>query len=131
MKRIGYRSSAVVFTLCALIATTVSVRAGEVVRSERTILNNLLAAVEANDYVLFLRDASPQVKAGLTKQMLEGVSVQVAPHMKQGYEVVYMGSLTQQGSEVFLWKLKYRAERDDTLAKLVIKDGQVTGFWLQ
>ena len=78
-----------------------------------------------------LRDASPQVKAGLTKQMLEGVSVQVAPHMKQGYEVVYMGSLTQQGSEVFLWKLKYRAERDDTLAKLVIKDGQVTGFWLQ
>jgi len=131
MTKTGYRSCVVVFTLCALIATSISVRADEIVKSERMILNNLLGAVEANDYAAFLTDASPEVKAGITKQMLEGVSAQVAPHMKQGYEVVYLGSLAQQGCEVFLWKLTYREKRDETLAKLVIKDGQVAGFWLQ
>jgi hypothetical protein len=131
MTKTGYRSNVVVFTLCALIVTSMSVRAAEIVKSERMILNNLLAAVEANDYAAFLTDASPEVKAGITKQMLEGVSVQVAPHMQQGYEVAYFGNLTQQGCGVYLWKLTYRDKRDDTLAKLVIKDGQVAGFWLQ
>ena len=73
----------------------------------------------------------PEVKAGLTKQMLEGVSVQVAPHMKKGYEVAYLGNLTQAGCEVHLWKVTYQDGHDDTLARLVLKGRNVAGFWLQ
>lgn len=61
---------------------------------ERALLSALLAAVEGNDYDAFLKDATPELKAALTKQMLEGVSAQVAPHMKKGCEVLYLGNLT-------------------------------------
>lgn len=131
MGRSWYRSIVVVSVLCALTAGAIWCHAAEIERTERGLLNNLLTAVEANDYEAFLKDATPEVKAALTKQMLEGVSAQVAPHMKKGYEVLYLGNLTQQGCEVHLWKLTYRDGHDDTLAKLVLKNGKVAGFWLQ
>lgn len=100
-------------------------------KPERAMLDDILAAVEANDYDAFLKDATAEVKAGLTPKMLEGVSAQVAPHMKKGYEATYLGSLRQQGSDVRLWKLSFQDGSDDVLAKLVIKDAKVAGFWLQ
>jgi len=131
MKRKLYTAMGVVLAVCALHMTTALCEAGETQKPERVILNNLLAATERNDYDAFLKDASAQVKAALTKQMLAGVSAQVAPHMKKGYEVAYLGRLSQQGCEVHLWKITYRDGHDDTLAKLVLKDGKVAGFWLQ
>jgi hypothetical protein len=95
------------------------------------MLDKLLKSVEENDYAAFVADGTDEFKAGLTKQMLEGVSAQIAPRMKKGYECSYLGQLRQQGCEVYLWKLTYKDGDDDTLAKLVIKDGKVAGFWLQ
>ena len=63
--------------------------------------------------------------------MLQAVSGQIAPHMKNGYVLTYLGQLRQQGCEVHLWKLTCRDGRDDTLAKLVLKDGKVAVFLLQ
>ena len=97
----------------------------------RLVLDKLLKAVEANDYESFVADGTDAVKAGLTKQMLEGVSNQLSPRLKKGYTCSYLGELKQQGCQVYLWKLTYKDGEDDTLAKLVLKDGKVAGFWLQ
>jgi hypothetical protein len=51
--------------------------------------------------------------------------------MKKGYETTYMGALSQQNCQVYLWKLIYKDGGDDTLAKLAVQDGKVAGFWLQ
>jgi len=99
--------------------------------STRPVLDKLLKAVEANDYDSFVADGTAEVKAGLTKQMLEGVSVQMAPRMKQGYHAEFLGVLKQQGCQVYLWKLTYKDGGDDTLARLALKNGKVAGFLLQ
>jgi hypothetical protein len=97
----------------------------------RPVLERLLKAVEANDYDSFVADGTPEVKAALTKQMLEGVSAQMAPRMKKGYDATYLGELKQQGCQVYLWKLTYKDGGDDTLARLSLKTGKVAGFLLQ
>jgi hypothetical protein len=97
----------------------------------RPVLDKLLKAVEANDYDSFVADGTDAVKAGLTKQMLEGVSKQLAPRLKKGYTCSYLGELKQQDCRVCLWKLAYKDGGDDTLAKLVLKDSKVAGFLLQ
>ena len=99
--------------------------------SARPVLDKLLKAVEANDYDSFVADGTAEVKAALTKQMLEGVSAQMAPRMKKGYDATYLGELKQSGCKVYLWKLAYKDGRDDTLARLSLKDGKVAGFLLQ
>ncbi len=98
---------------------------------ETAVLNKLLRAIEANDYDSFVADGTPEVKAALTKQMLEGVSAQMAPRMKKGYNATYLGELKQGGCQVYLWKLAYKDGGDDTLARLTLKNGKVAGFLLQ
>jgi hypothetical protein len=97
----------------------------------RAVLDKLLKATEANDYDSFVADGTDVFKAALTKQMLAGVSGQLSPRMKKGYRCTYLGELSQRGCQVFLWKLAFKDAGDDTLAKLVLKDGKVAGFWLQ
>jgi hypothetical protein len=106
-------------------------RAGDPVEPGRATPDKLLRAVEANDYDSFVADANDVFKAALTKPLLQSVSVQFAPRLKKGYACSYFGELTQQGCRVLLWKVTYKGGGDDTLAKLVLKDGKVAGFWLQ
>jgi hypothetical protein len=116
---------------CALFFGINPLCAREVETPAKKILSKLLNAVEDNDYNSFVEDGSAEFKAGLTKQMLGGVSQQLSSRMKAGYETYYLGQLKQQGCEVHLWKLVYGDGGDDTLAKLALKDGKVAGFWLQ
>ena len=114
-----------------LALSALSCLAGETVEPGRATLDKLLRAVEANDYVGFVSDGSDAFKAGITKPMLQGVSGQLSMRMKKGYACSFLGELTQQGCRVLLWRLAYKDGGDDTLAKLVFKDGKVAGFWLQ
>ena len=104
-------------------------RAGE--PAERGTLDKLLRAVEANDYDSFVADGTDVFKASMTKPILEGVSDQLSPRLKQGYACAFLGELKQQGYRVLLWKIAYKNGGDDTLAKLVLSDGKVAGFRLQ
>ena len=105
--------------------------AGNAPETARPVLDKLLTAVAANDYANFVLDGTAAFKAGITKQMLEGVSAQLSPRLAKGYETTFLGDLKQQGAQVCLWKLAYKDGGDDTLAKLVLQDGKVAGFWLQ
>lgn len=127
-KIIGILAAVVVVGLALAAAPS---PAEKPVEPGRAVLDKLLKAVEANDYDSFMADGTDGFKAGLTKQMLKGVSGQLAPRMKKGYTCQYLGELKQQGYQILLWKLTYADGGDDTLAKLVLQDKKVAGFWLQ
>ncbi len=130
MRRQMYKT-VMVSMVCSLCMATTLCSARETEAPEQTMLDNLLTAIQQNDYLAFLQDATPKVKAGLTKRVFAGVRSQFAPRMQQGYELSYLGSLKQKGCEVQLWKVTYRDKQDDTLAKLALQDGKLAGFWLQ
>jgi hypothetical protein len=94
-----------------------------------TIFTKLLKAVENNDLDRFIEDGDNQFKTAITKRVLESVNAIVAPHMKKGYEVIRLGTLNQQGCQVYLSKLVFKDGSDDVLAKLALRDGKVAGFW--
>jgi hypothetical protein len=103
----------------ALLMGIASVIAANAEPGETRILKKLLGAVEVNDYDSFVADGNAAFKAGLTKQMLESVSIQLSTRMKKGYDTTYLGQLKQQWGQVYLWKLVYKDDGDDTLVKLV------------
>lgn len=96
-----------------------------------TIGTRIFHAVEQNDLDSFVADGDNQFKAAITKQMFEGVNAMVAPRMKKGYEVIPLGTLNQQGCQVYLRKLVFKDGGDDILARLAVRDGKVAGFWFQ
>jgi hypothetical protein len=128
-RRVIVGVSGVVCVWLAMSATACF--AEKTVEPGRAVLDKLLKATEANDYDSFVADGTDTFKAALTKPMFEGVSAQLSPRMKKGYQSSYLGELSQQGCRVLLWKLVFKDGGDDTLVKLVLKDGKVAGFWLQ
>ena len=96
-------------------------------------LNTLLeTAIATNNYNALIANAAPALKTRITKETFTQVSTQLSPRLKKGYKLQYLGSLRQQEVEVFLWKIIYQDGGDDLLvARLVIQENKVAGFWFQ
>jgi hypothetical protein len=98
--------------------------------SERT-LDMLLTAIATNNYDALVANAAPALKTRITKETFAQVTTQLSPRLRKGYKPQYLGSLKQQGVDVFLWKITFQDGGDDLLARLVIQEGKVAGFWFQ
>jgi hypothetical protein len=95
-----------------------------------TTMKGMLAAAQADSLPDFVAAGDPAFKAGMTKPMLDNVSQQLAPRLKQGYTTSFLGRLNQHGFTVYLWKLQFKDGKDDVLVTLAARDGRVGGFWL-
>ena len=113
-----------------LIATALPCNA-QAPAAPEALMKKLMTAVENNDYASFVADGIPEFKAGVTPQILEGVSLQIASRMKQGYECVYLTEMKQREFNIYLWKAVFKDGGDDALIKMVVLIDQVAGFWIQ
>lgn len=116
--------------IAAAVFTTVSASA-EPDQTTQTIFKNLMAATVSDNYDGFIAECDAAMKAALTKPMLEGVSKQIEPRAKQGYNAEYLGELNQHGYKMHLWRLSFKDSGDDVLATLSVKDGKAGGFYLR
>jgi hypothetical protein len=118
------------FIITAATAVTIASVHAEPDQPTQTLFKNLMAATVSNNYDGFISECNDVMKAGLTKPMLEGVSKQIEPRARQGYEAHYLGELNQRGYKVHLWRLNFKDAGDDVLATLSVKDGKAGGFYL-
>ncbi len=125
LKRAG-----IVAALIMLVWTSILNAATEGPSTEGTV-HALLAAIATNNYDAFIANAAPVLKTRITKETFTQVSTQLSPRLKKGYKLQYLGSLKQQGVEVFLWKITYTDGGDDMLARLVMQESMVAAFWFQ
>jgi hypothetical protein len=95
------------------------------------MMKNMLAAVQANSLQDFVAAGDMSFKTGMTAPMLDAVSKQMAPRLKQGYTSTYVGKLNQYGYTVYLWKLEFKDGKDDFLATMAVRNGEVGGFWFR
>jgi hypothetical protein len=94
-------------------------------------LRKMLAALQSASYDEFLSDAEPPFREALKRTTFDAVSAQMAPRLKGGYALTFLGTLSQVGYAVNLWKITFKDGKDDVLAKISTKDGKVGGFFLQ
>ena len=91
----------------------------------------MLGALMKGDYQAFVAAGTPELRQKLTLALFDKVAGDYVPRLKTGYGLASLGSLRQAGCEVWLWRLRFTAGGDDVLMRLVMKDGQVAGLWLQ
>ena len=119
------------FIITAATALKIASAHAEPDQTTQTIFKNLMTATVSDNYDGFIAECDAAMKAALTKPMLEGVSKQIEPRAKQGYDAQYLGELKRKGYRVHLWRLKFKDGGDDALATLSVKDGKAGGFLLQ
>jgi hypothetical protein len=116
--------------LCLVFSVSLCM-AGDSSELYHPILDKLLKAVETNDYYRFVSDGTFLFKAELTQEKFKNACDKFSSRLKKGYDCSYLGELKQKDFQILLWKLTYKDGGDDTLARLVLKDGKVAGFWFQ
>ena len=94
-----------------------------------TTMKKMLAAVQANSLQDFVAAGDMAFKTGMTVPLLDAVSRQMAPRLKQGYTTAFLGKLNQFGYAVYLWKVEFKDGKDDYLVKMAVRNGEVGGFW--
>jgi len=99
--------------------------------SSERVLNTILTVISTNDYDGLIANAAPALETKITKETFAQVSTQLSPRLKKGYKLQYFGTIKQQGVVVFVWKITYQDGGDDVLARLVIRENKVAGFWFQ
>jgi hypothetical protein len=88
----------------------------------------ILDATASGNYELFTTVGDLSYKAGITKQMFEGVSEQLAPRMKKGYSITYFGHLKQDNYQIYLWKLSFEDCGDEFVARMTMNGDKVAGI---
>ncbi|BAZ06163.1 hypothetical protein [Calothrix sp. NIES-3974] len=91
-------------------------------------LQIILDATASGNYELFTTVGNSFHKAGITKQMFEGVSEQLAPRMEKGYSITYFGRLQQNVFHIYLWKLSFEDGGDEFVARMAMDGDKVAGI---
>lgn len=92
----------------------------------------LLSATEANDIVKFESICDATMQEAITPELLQQVSTQVAPLLKQGYTKQFFGTIDRISVKTYYWKIDLQKEGSpDLLAELSIVDDKVAGFLIR
>ncbi len=94
-------------------------------------MQKMLGAIQTKSLADFVEAGDASFRAGMSQAMLDGVSAQFGPRLKQGYSATFLGRLNQQGYAVYLWKLEFKDGGDDRLVTMAVKNGKVGGFFLR
>jgi len=121
--------------LIVLLAVTLTLSSGvfaaDADATQRATFDRLIHAIQANDRDAFLKDASEEVKKGITPDVLSSVSHNMAPHLAKGFDSAYLTRLNQKGCTVDLWKLTFKDGSDDSAIRVVTQDGKLVGFFIE
>ena len=95
------------------------------------VLVKMIEAVKAQSYDDFLADADAKFKSQFSRQQFEGICGLYTAPLRKGYRLEYLGQLRQRGAFVYLWKVSVVDGQDESLVRLAMKDGKVSGVWVQ
>ncbi len=122
-KRLGLASALLLLSSAAILA--------EEPPDERALFESLLKALEERSREDFVREADANFASAINRQAFNQMADFFAPRLEKGFELEYLGSLDKPGAKVHLWKIVYEDGGDDTLAKLVKRNGEIAGFGLE
>jgi hypothetical protein len=89
-----------------------------------------MTAIENNDYAAFIAKGSNDFKK-IPQASFAGVVRQLAPRLKAGYTSQFVTTIKQGGQTLHLWKLSFTDKGDDAMAKIVVDQDKILGFWIQ
>jgi len=91
-------------------------------------LQTILDVTASGNYDLFTTVDTSSYKSGITRQMFEGVSEQLAPRMAEGYTTTYFGHLKQLHYQIYLWKLSFEDGGDEFVIRMTMDGDNVAGI---
>ncbi len=99
----------------------------------------LLDASVAGDFDAFRRECEAKGDSNMrmvatdpsTGETFKRASAAIAASCRDGYDLEFLGSLTQRGHDIYLWKLAPKTGGDQFVVRLTLKNKRLAGFFFQ
>ncbi len=103
-------------------------------RASTEILHNIFDGLAQGDFAKYSKDFAPDMKASQTREAFLTLQKRIQTALGKLKSLRYLGSYSQGGNVIELFKANFTKQKDDVLIKLVL-DGKkpkplVTGLWL-
>jgi RNA polymerase sigma factor (sigma-70 family) len=100
--------------------------AGQPTEQETKYATEIMKSIADDDYHEFVADGDKNFKS-ITKAQFQSLCDQDTSQLKNGYHVIFLGALTQDGGRITLWKVSHIDGTDDDLLHLAIAHGKISG----
>lgn len=97
---------------------------------EAKLIGSVLNGIRDNQAEAFSRFGDPALKARTTPQMVDGIHRQIGARLRGGYKVRYLGRMRQADLPVHLYVVEFGDGGDDLLARMILRDDEIVGFYL-
>jgi hypothetical protein len=105
-----------------------------VARASTEVLQNILDGIAQGDFAKYSKDFAPDMKASQTREAFLALQKKIQSALGRLKSLHYLGSYSQGGNVIQLFKANFTKHRDDVLIKLVLEAKKskplVTGLWL-
>jgi RNA polymerase sigma factor (sigma-70 family) len=94
----------------------------------QSLAEELLAAIESNDYDAFVAKGSPSFRAALGRPRLDAVSAALGGRLSHGRHVQTFGNVRRPRTTDWFFKIEFDDGGDDALCTLAMDGWQIAGF---
>jgi hypothetical protein len=98
---------------------------------EKNIYGVLLQAIQDGDGAVFQELGTEAFKKQMTPELFHSAQVEIGARLRGGYTSSYLGKISKNNREIFLWKIITSKTQDQLLATLVLENNKVAGFYFQ
>jgi len=97
----------------------------------KNIYGVLLQAIQDGDGAVFQELGTEAFKKQMTPELFHSAQVEIGARLRNGYTSSYLGKISKNNREIFLWKIITSKTQDQLLATLVLENNKVAGFYFQ
>lgn len=94
----------------------------------QSLAEELLAAIEGNDYDAFVAKGSPAFRIALGEDRLTAANARLGTRLSRGHHVSNLGDIHRHRTIDWLFKIEFDDGGDDAVCTLAMDDWQVAGF---
>ena len=94
----------------------------------QSLAEELLGAVQGNDYDAFVAKGSPSFRAAVATARVEQLSAKLGGRLTHGYRLITLGSVRRPEHIDWIFKIEFFDDGDDALVTLPMDGWQVSGF---
>ena len=106
-------------------------RADESPGEAKNIYGVLMQGIQDGDVSVFQELGSEAFRKQMTPEFFQASQVKIGMRLREGYSSSYLGKISKNHQEIFLWKIITQKNQEQLLATLVLQDNKVEAFYFQ
>jgi hypothetical protein len=97
----------------------------------KNIYGVLMQGIQDGDVSVFQELGNEDFRKQMTPQLFQSAQAEIGMRLREGYTSTYLGKISKNRKEMFLWKIIISENPEQLLVTLVLENNKVAAFYFQ